>query len=150
MEIISLSFDIEETEIIEFEKRNGISIPEEYRAFLLDNNVFFVEPSNFFLMHVSNINTSDRPDDTLSYFLGFADDENEPKKLDWALEIYKGRIPDNYLPIGYDLGGNVICIGLNGDKKGKIYFWWHEGEEGEDNLLCLADDFTSFINSFAE
>ncbi len=44
------------------------------------------------------------------------------------LSTYKGRIPADFLPIGEGPGGNQICIGINGDVRGAVYFWDHEGE----------------------
>jgi hypothetical protein len=50
--------------------------------------------------------------------------------------------------------GNAICIGLNGARCGKVYFWEHENEwdqmeESADNLFMLANSFTKFVARLA-
>lgn len=75
-------------------------------------------------------------------------------RLLYKYEIYilAKRIPDNFLPIGDDFGGNIICISIRGNNFGKIYFWDHEEDtyEGEypsyENVHLVADSFDGFVN----
>jgi SMI1/KNR4 family protein SUKH-1 len=59
------------------------------------------------------------------------------------------RIPNNFIPIAGDPGGNQICIAT----KGEVYFWEHEYEVDEDkepnmeNMSLIANSFDQFINS---
>jgi hypothetical protein len=68
------------------------------------------------------------------------------------------RVPKNLLPIASDWSGNLICLSINGDDFGKIYFWSHE-EEGElesgkspdyHNVYFVSNSFTEFINGLYE
>ena len=149
MKFHSLSFSIDEKTVYDFETSNGLLLPKQYRDFLLKYNVTKPEPNGFCIAHVNEINNSTESDNVLAYFLGFACEERESRRLQWAVDIYRGRIPDEYLPIGFDYFGNVVCLGLVGDKRGKVYFWDHE-YEGDTDLTCLADDFDSFLMSFRE
>ena len=69
---------------------------------------------------------------------------------------YSGnRIPENMLPIGRDIYGNLVLLSIKGSDRGKVYFWDHEmeadpaQEEVPDysNLTLIADSFDEFINS---
>ncbi|WP_236347706.1 SMI1/KNR4 family protein, partial [Paenibacillus plantiphilus] len=68
-------------------------------------------------------------------------------QLERYLDIFKGRIPKGFIPIGDDPGGNMICLGMDGKYRERIYFWDHE-EECEDmsNMYFLADDIYEFLN----
>lgn len=84
-------------------------------------------------------------------------------RVHWFLSIHDGeysnlernvrslseRIPPDTIPIADDPFGNVIVIGLQGDQRGKVYFWDHE-EEPEDqpdwsNVDLIADSFDHFM-----
>lgn len=68
---------------------------------------------------------------------------------------YQGRISSELLPIGEDPGGNIICLGIKGERHDKIYFWDHHGEivpengeePGYSNLFFVADSFDEFFFS---
>lgn len=66
--------------------------------------------------------------------------------------MYRGRIPPNLLPIAHDPFGNLICLSVAGQDRGKVYFWDHEVEvrEGEipsyRNVSFIADNFESFLD----
>lgn len=141
------SYAIDESVVVDFEKRHGINIPDPYRQFLIDFNVAYVSPSYFFHKHVSQITSNDKSNEMLEIFRGFADDE--VRCLDWYMDIYtySDRISKVFLPIAAVAGGNVICIGIASHNYGKIFFWDHEYEYNGDELFCLADDFNSFLNS---
>jgi hypothetical protein len=74
--------------------------------------------------------------------------------LAWRRECYDGRIPDDLLWIMRDPFGNVICLGVSGESRGKVYFWDHESEledewngsvESAGNIKLLANDFVAFV-----
>lgn len=43
-------------------------------------------------------------------------------------------MPHSLIPIGGDLGGGVICLGISGDHFGKIYYWDPMNELDPDDL----------------
>lgn len=149
LSIKNLSYAIDESIVVDFEKRHNINIPNPYRQFLIDFNVAYVMPCRFFQKNVNQIEANDEPDEILDIFRGFAIDKDEEWCLDWYMDIYtySDRISKDFLPIAAAAGGNVICIGIANNNYGKIFFWDHEDEYNGESLLCLADDFNSFLNS---
>ncbi|HKY58607.1 MAG TPA: SMI1/KNR4 family protein [Aeromicrobium sp.] len=61
------------------------------------------------------------------------------------------RIPGDLLAIADTEGGNLVCVAVDGDRTGAVYFWDHELEVGEGeppseaNLTPLAADFERFL-----
>ncbi|MBP5221960.1 MAG: SMI1/KNR4 family protein [Lachnospiraceae bacterium] len=117
-------------EIVSFEKEYGIIIPEQYRKFLLKYNGGHT-PNTIF--DAPKIYT------TLILFYGIGDIE---KKLDNIYELSEW-IKRHLLPISFDIYGNYIAIGLEGDLKGKIYFCDHE--KGYKKTL-IANDLSEFFS----
>jgi hypothetical protein len=133
-------------EILAFEFKHSIQIPKLYKIFLAKNNVCVTEPDGFFTKHVKHINKEDKPDNELGVFRGFLIN-NEEWNLEWLYSIFvlSDRITEDYLPITMDGAGNIICLGIIENNKGKVYFWFAE-EESKDPF-CLADNFNDFLNS---
>jgi hypothetical protein len=66
------------------------------------------------------------------------------------LDSYQGRVPVTMLPVGRDAFSNLICVGLIGDDRGKVFFWNHENENIDgppwrENVHKIADSFTEFM-----
>jgi len=65
-------------------------------------------------------------------------------------EAYRGRVPDDYLPIADDPAGNLFCVTLRGDDKGAIYFWDHEHEREDPsdrgNMYRVAGDIRELLS----
>ena len=65
-------------------------------------------------------------------------------------------MPQGYLPIGCDPGGNQICLVVKGQNYGQVFFWDHEfeaddgNEPTDDNLTFIAPDFDAFLKSLHE
>jgi hypothetical protein len=64
--------------------------------------------------------------------------------------IHKGLIP-----IGDDGTGNKICIGVNNNNMGEIFFLDHEIHPYDDpdsleGIIKLANSFTEFLSNFRE
>ena len=69
-------------------------------------------------------------------------------------EIYRDRVSSDVLVIGESPGGNQICLGLNGNGPGKVFFWDHEGEiacgavgSHSTNLYLISMTFEKFVAS---
>ena len=74
-------------------------------------------------------------------------------------EEYLDRIPEGLVPIGRDEFDNQICIAMDSDHYGEIYFWDHEfmepifEEETEleiNQMPLLANNFNEFIHKLIE
>lgn len=142
--------------IIEIERRYALSIPNEYKEFLLSyDEVFFENEIEFKPIEPSPLTTNEGK----QFFDGFYG----LNSLSEEIECYESRIPNSIIPIGECPGGNLICLGVKGITLGKIFFWNHENElraklmVGEniltdennlywDNLYLVSDTFIDFLN----
>ncbi len=80
---------------------------------------------------------------------------------DLEYEILKRRgewlnVPENLIPIAYDAGGDLICLGIAGDEDGRVYFRESDRLPDEPNpkpwarmkgYARLADSFSEFLAS---
>ena len=131
MMIIKRSTENVETELELFEKKYGITIPEQYQKFLLKYNGGETPETRFSLNRVSS--------DISSFFgVGEGEDcfENEP----WLAEL----IEKDLLPVAHDVFGNYIAIDLSEKKNGTIYFCDHEKD---NKTKLIADDFKTFVGA---
>ncbi|WP_236347782.1 SMI1/KNR4 family protein, partial [Paenibacillus plantiphilus] len=94
------------TDIELFEKQNEFIFPDEYRKFLLENNGGKPEP------HIFKISDEKGESGVTGFFT--INDGARYNQLERYLDIFKGRIPKGFIPIGDDPGGNMICLGMDG------------------------------------
>jgi hypothetical protein len=121
-----------------FESRFGITLPDEYRHFLIQTNGGVpnrqVFDGNYLVRVFFGLHRGPRPE-----------------RLQWACRTYGGRMPSEIIPVGSDPFGNVFCVGVREGYQGKVYFWSHEqeGDEDEpatwDNVRPIAESFNSFL-----
>jgi cell wall assembly regulator SMI1 len=130
---------IDPVDLVEFEETNEVSLPDDYKDFLLEHNGGRPEPNE--LLELST---------DVQWLYGMVE---EPAWASFfhALDTYEGRIPAWYIPIGTDSGGNIFILSLFEENKGVVALWWHEdeaeqnGSEYFDNLTHVADSFSEFI-----
>jgi len=138
-----------EVDVASVERDLGVSLPSDYRSFLLAHNGGHPEPDGF---PIQDFPLSDFG--VINGFLGIKDGEYDDLRN--YKVVFRDRIPANFLPIARDPGGNLLCLVVNGPRKGKIYFWFHEEEadEGkppsEDNIYFIANSFNDLLNSLTE
>ncbi|KGR82243.1 SMI1/KNR4 family protein [Lysinibacillus odysseyi] len=152
-----------EEALIKIEDKYGINFHEIYKSFVckyghstFEKDVCYrpIEPSHW----------TDK--DGLNAFGSFFGFDEGVDNLERKIQQYYDRIPASIVPIAEDYAGNLICIGISGDREGKIYFWDHENEitarvmlgEKEyesvsvddywENIYVIADSFFDFIKSF--
>lgn len=127
----------------EFEERVGVTLPDEYRQFLLTVNGGWATTD----FHHPLTADGDFGIDCL-YGIGI---EDEYRSMERSLEAYEGRYPSEFLPVGEDPGGNLVLIQWRGDDVGSIHFWDHEEEADEDepathrNLTRISDGFAAYL-----
>ena len=134
--------------IAEFETRRGLTLPLEYKQFLLTSNGGRPTPNVFEVPKWHGSGSG------LGSFYGIHDGP-KTKRLDLACNTYDERIPADLLPIAYDAFDNNICIGWKGKRSGKIYFWDHEDEIDEDgcfrtdyrNVFLVANSLQEFLDN---
>lgn len=141
---------IQESDISRIERLFNITLPQDYRQFLLRYNGGRPEPSVF---RIKNYYNSDNMA-VIDTFLGISNGQED--SLEEYIKTYRDRMPKNIIPIAYDPGGNIIAISVSGNDQGYIYFWEHESEADEgdtpsyDNLYLIDENMTSFINGLTQ
>jgi hypothetical protein len=127
----------------------GYTLPDDYRAFLLKHNGGRPEPDCFPLAG------SDEATEMIDGFIPI--DGANSLGLEWTMTTYAGRIPADLHPVARAGGGNIVAIGVKGRRRGKVYFWDHEGEnlgEGKkpsyENVSLVAKSFDAFFGSITE
>jgi hypothetical protein len=149
VEIHESKAPITDDQIKKIENRLRISLPQDYKDFLLKHNGGYPDPDAFIFRRGEK-----SEEGAVDRFLAIHDGQHD--NLARYLEWYKGRLPRNLFPVAHDPGGNLIAISVSGDDVGKVYFWDHdeEVEEGEApdyrNVYLIADDFAGFLGSLRE
>ena len=132
-----------EMKVIEsIETKIGKKLPDDYKIFLLEygNSIFseniFFKPKKFSSEYIHDellsLPNYSFHGSGLSCFYGISSDSFE-NSLGEILERYQDRMPNKFLPIADDGLGNQICISLNDEAYGYIYWWDHENEWDEDD-----------------
>lgn len=129
--------EISEQDLEAFESELGTSLPNAYRAFLIENNGGYPTPRSCCV---------DQPwgGTTVVAFRGI--------EAPYPMTLYpeeSEQLPGT-LNIADDLGGNTICLGLHGEERGQIFFWAHDEPEGANNAWKIADNFDDFLQSFSD
>jgi hypothetical protein len=136
-----------ESQIAKLESRFARNLPSDYRSFLRHYNGGKPIPNRFDYTLPDGRTWSDG----ISFFLGI-DHQDRYQNIFHYLRIYDERLPQEFIPIGADSGGDLIVLSLSEKNLGSIYFWDHneEAEEDEpptyDNLYFVAKSFTDFLN----
>ncbi|TSJ88010.1 SMI1/KNR4 family protein [Gilliamella apicola] len=130
-------------DISNFEKIIKGSLPNDYKDFLMKYNGGQPQPNSFRFF-------SDRNDESMAdYFLSLG--REKYSNLLSYYDLYKDRIPSEFIPIAHDPEGNLIIMELKPNSN-RIYFWDHELEADEDetpnmdNVYYINQSFTKFIN----
>lgn len=126
-------------EIREFEGQYVLSLPEQYIDFLLIYNGGYPEASTFKI-------SDEEGESVVNKFYGIGDMKGNLAKV---FEVLDGELPEGFISIGSDPGGNEICIGVSKDYFGKIYLWMHDMESDEemDNMYFLSNSFNDFFDN---
>ncbi len=143
---------IAEADIENLEQILQCTFPSDYRTFLLEINGGQPE-HNLFRAPVPG---STGPIEIfVHYFLGI-DKEDSDSDLLVNRSMLVDRIPRELLAIAHDGIGNVFCIGLSGDLRGKICIWLHDkssktkGTAGYPCINLLSNSFNDFRSKLVE
>ncbi|MGV2962607.1 SMI1/KNR4 family protein [Paenibacillus sp. AGC30] len=142
--IYNTNKEIELKNIEEFEAKYDVVLPVQYRDFLLEYNGGNVKPNVFKI-------SDDEGETALNTLYGL--DINESyDELSSVFDSLYGEIPNEFISIGDDSGGNQICLGTSEEYAGKIYIFLHDIEPTEkmSNMFLISDSFDSFLDSLYE
>ncbi len=154
---------LSEEETSALERHLGSRLPTGYREYLARFGASM--PNEVVVFRASASRPNDLPHE-LGYFYGGAAGRDDLARI---ISIYKGRIPNTVIPIADDGGGNQICLGIDGNERGKVYYWVHDyiGDHDDPcdvegylkrhgeamppevrlaNLQLVADSFEEFID----
>lgn len=130
----------------EFERYLGMSLPADYRRFVLEHNGGKPTPADFLISVAKGW-------DTIDYFLGLKADR-DIFSLEEAAKYRKDHLPANMIAIAFDPGPNAICLSTMGADFGKVYFWDAGfevvGAPDYSNQYLLADSFDEFLSKLYE
>ncbi|MGE7184012.1 SMI1/KNR4 family protein [Peribacillus sp. NPDC006672] len=126
-------------DIKQFEQEYDITLPKQYVDFLLEYNGGYPQESNFRI-------SDDEGENLVNKFYGIGDMKNNLAKV---FEVLEGEIPEDFISIANDPGGNEVLLGVSGEYQGKVYFWVHDIETEDEigNMYILADSFARFFNN---
>ncbi|MFN2747229.1 SMI1/KNR4 family protein [Bacillus sp. z60-18] len=134
----------DEKEIEEIEKSLSINLSDDYKEFLLKYGECMIMEDNLVFPVLEDTPLSDEGVLPLGFFYGLEDNRYDIRNV---RDIYFDQMPEWVLPIADAEGGDQICIGVKGEKKGKIYFWDHELRDRQQDLFLVANTFSDFIQS---
>jgi len=129
----------------DFETKNNIELTANYKKFLLKWNGGSPDVGVFIISEEEGLST-------MNDFYSIGGTYND---IEVNLDIHNLRLPEGFIPIGDDPGGNAILLGIAGLHYDHIYFWDHENEPDLDepdmsNMYFLADNIWEFFNNLYE
>jgi len=135
--------------IEKIERLYEVDLPLDYKEFLLEYGGCFIKENRMYQpIEVTPVT----PEDGFDSIGGFYGITNNAYGIEPIIQTYKDVLGNIVLPIADADGGDLICIGLRGKYRGKIYFWYHEGEISNDEneyYYLIANSFEEFISKFS-
>ncbi len=127
-----------EATVAEFETRNRVKLPSDYRQFLLAHHGGISECS-FYWVVANDWGSS------IHYFLGFGDRQYLLQEyFDCRINM---RIPADLLVVGGDGCLNYLAIGIKGDRYGEVFYTDCEYDLGEpERVRRIAKTFSQFLD----
>ncbi len=129
-----------EENIAAFEKKNNITLPEEYKKFLMKYNGGRTPKTKFKINKVSS-------DVRGFYGLGNADEYFNFQKLIDNMNILEEFIEDEMLPIATTDFGDYIVISISKEENGHIFFKYHDRGKKYIKLTDTLSEFTDKCKS---
>lgn len=138
---------LSDADIAMLEKEIKVSLPHEYREFLLRKNGGRPVPSAFPIDGFEN-----NPFGVIQVFFRISGNV-ETSNIAWNFETMNGRLPDNLIAIACTGSGDLICLSLYGEDAGAVLFWDFYNEPPEPsyaNVYRIADSFEEFLDRIQE
>lgn len=154
-EIIDLDITVSKKEdtfksIGKIEQIYETELPSDYSEFLEEYGGCFIKDNRMYQPIEETPLTPKDGFESIGFFYGIT---NDTYNIESIIESYKGLLGNTIMPIADADGGDLVCIGLKGKCRGKIYYWYHEGEKlnknGEEYYYLIANSFDEFILKFS-
>lgn len=124
-----------------FENNHNLTLPIDYRDFLLEYNGGYPEPGIYKI-------SEDLGESIINVFFGIG---SMYDNLDKKLDIFDEILEKGFIPIADDPSGDQICIGITKEYFGQVYHWAHDEEyDGMENMYYLSSNFKEFLASLYE
>jgi hypothetical protein len=128
------------------EKRLGVKLPADYKAFLRNTNGGCPEPNCF--------TVPDRGDALVGILYGIRR-KRDSCDLEYEQEqaTLWDPLPTGYIAIGDDPGGCLLLLSTLGKNAGQVLFWDRKGfwvRKDGHNTFPIADSFAGFLDSLHE
>lgn len=133
---------LRESVVADFEHRHSLTLPSDYRSFLLSHHGGVPEPSFYWVVR-------GEWGSGIESLYGFGVDGFT---LD-EYHMYRAEcgVPDELLVIGDDGCCNHICVGIHGPGRGKVFYVDHEyPNEAPEKIRLLANSFAEFVGTLEE
>lgn len=128
----------------EFLGQLGYVLPDNYKSFVEKYCPFSFKEQVRFVLDALVSGLGDMV--TVDYFYGGLLDTESDCSVVKIYRQYSNQIPQGYLPICDGESGDLILLCLSEEYYGHVFYWFHEGGEGQD-LFLLKEDFDQFIMS---
>jgi cell wall assembly regulator SMI1 len=134
--------------VLELEEKLGITLPSDYREFLLEVNGGRVVSGG-----VCRAYPDGRKITRVAHFLGVSEVDFE--SLQTCTRDLEGRIDPALVPVAYDGGGNLIFLSCEGPLQGHVFFADLESLNEEqpaapESLTLVARSFQEFLERVQE
>lgn len=129
-------------EIRKIEELFGFKLPIDYINFMLKYNGGRPIPDAFWL--------GDDPEDISGIHTFYSlNIETKSGNLLEAIKVLNGRMPKGIFPIAFTDTGDCVCLDLNKENYGKVYWWDHERETmppSYENTCLVCNSFGDLLD----
>ena len=135
--------NVAEADILKLEERWHLTLPEDYKAFLMETNGGIAEWEEKDAIHIEEINE----DIYLEILYGIKTKGKSADIQTW-MEMFEDEIFPGSLLIGFDLMQGFIVLQCGGEDAG-VYYWDDaynfKGSDDENNVYFIADSFSELL-----
>jgi len=137
----------------EVEQRLAVSLPDEYRKFLLRTNGGVPEPGGLEFPDLSEDQPGDFDEVDLFYSVLVPPAEFDLRDFESAVRHMRSelKLPLDYVPIAMTVNQEIIALGVAGEARGKVYYWAYISAGFDTSFFVeLAASLDEFLDSLDE
>jgi hypothetical protein len=128
------------------ESRKQLSLPDDYKKFLLRSNGGRPTPAGF--------EVPGWPGRASSVHEFYGIHSREHCNLEFWIDEHSDRLPAGFITIGSDPGANALCMATTGKNRGKIYYWdsspdWDLPPES-GTMFLVGEDIDHFLENLKD